>query len=500
MENIEKTKIERDGNRGFCKVGSRVVSFEVSGASDTVAIQDQQYKSLYNQYINDNSTIPLGNFTVALWGDRHNLYPQMVYDLISDNKLLPEILSKQVEFLFGRGPYLYTEEVVGEGKDAKKVRTPVVDKDIDAWLESWEEKGYDDYKDYLRNQIADYYHVKACVSKYIFNKSRRIPGFTDILPIAALQYVGSEKARFATKTHEYTKALKDSEMTHIAVGDWLSPSKSDFDIFPRFNPAKPFKDAVAISFVKEKTFTKDIYPYNDWFKGLFEWIKGANLTPRYINSFLKNALNAFVHVEIPQAWIEKEAEKIKTICANNLTGYGDIVSEYEGVKLLDSNGDHIDFVETMIDARIAHELRKITTLLSGEGKNQGKLWASTTYGDMGWKFNDFPGKFKEYMNSVIDFDKRADQVVIAGLGISSSISNVENDGVLSKSGSDVYYNFLVYQLALTLPEYHVCKDINRAIKLNFPDKKHIKLGLQMDIPARQSETTPSQRLPNTAER
>ena len=86
---------------------------------------------------------------------------------------------------------------------------------------------------------------------------------------------------------------------------------------------------------------------------------------------------------------------------------------------------------------IAHQLREITNLLSGEGANQGKLWASNKWGEDGWEFKEFPGKFKEYLESVILYDKRADQVILAGKGISASITNVENDGVISKSGSDV---------------------------------------------------------------
>jgi hypothetical protein len=80
-----------------------------------------------------------------------------------------------------------------------------------------------------------------------------------------------------------------------------------------------------------------------------------------------------------------------------------------------------------------------------------------------------PGKFKEYFESVISCDQRADQVILAGKGISSSITNVEKDGQLSKSGSDVYYNYLIYVQTLNPDEDYVCREINRAIRLNFPE-------------------------------
>ena len=152
----------------------------------------------------------------------------------------------------------------------------------------------------------------------------------------------------------------------------------------------------------------------------------------------------------------------------------------------------------MMEQLINYQLRQITKFLSGEGENQGKLWASTKWGEDGWEFKDFPGSFKEYMEAVISYDKRADQVILAGKGINASITNVENDGVLSKSGSDVYYNYLIYANALVIAEFYVTQDINRAIRYNFPYavKENIRLGFRIDIPSKQQETTPADRQEN----
>ena len=46
-------------------------------------------------------TMKVGNYT--LWGEDNNLYPQEVFSVTSENKLLPEIIKKQVKFLFGKG-------------------------------------------------------------------------------------------------------------------------------------------------------------------------------------------------------------------------------------------------------------------------------------------------------------------------------------------------------------------------------------------------------------
>jgi len=435
----------------------------------------------------------LGEFSVPLWGENHNLYPQEVSNVIKNNKLLPSVLQKRVDFLFGKGPYLYTVE----NKENKTERVPVYDKAITDWLESWEQRGYENYWTYLYNLINDFYHVKTCVSQYHFNRSRRLGNEKSIL---GLSYIGSDEARLAARGQFLNRRIKNSDCTHVLVGDWFLRVGKEFDVFPRFNPAMPLANAEAIAFNTEKTFAAWVYAYNDWFKGLFEWIKGSNLTPRYLNSYLKNALNSHVHIKIPAIWVEKEKTTITSICNQNISevNKNKIETEYKGVTLIDSTGKPFRFSEVMLQDRIKFELKKITELMSGEGKNQGKAYNSISYGkDHEWTFTEMPQKFKEYFESVISYDKRADQVVIAGIGISSSITNVENDGVLSKSGSDVYYNYLIYRQTLTKPEEFVCREINRAIQMNFPHAKEqgIKLGFNIAMPDKIKDVSEKERLP-----
>jgi len=488
------------GNRGFAinpKVG--VLTFEVMGVESREDLLSIDYKNLYNRFTNEKACLQLGDLQVPLWGDGHNLYPQEVFAVVSDNKLLPEVIQKKVKFLFGKGPRLYKEVVQGEGEKQRRVRVPVEDVAIQAWLDSWEEKGFPHHWEYLKNLINDYYHVKTCVTKYHFTRARRLaePG-----SINALSYVGCDEARLAAKGDFLRKRIKNEDCQYVVVGDWLNISGTDYEVYNRFRPNEPYRFPVAVAFNSDKTFSKWVYAYNDWFKGLYEWIKASNLSPRYINSYLKHALNAHVHVIIPGTWYMAQKQILADICQNNLMGDPDtpIQTEYRGVRLVDDIGKPYRFYETMMDDLIAAELRRITDLLSGEGKNQGKLYATTKWGEDGWKFEDFPGKFEEYIKSVIDYDKRSDQVILAGLGISSSITNVENDGVISKSGSDVYYNYLIYVVALTLDEYLITKEINRSIKQNFPHAKSqgIKLGFWIDIPSKMDETSAADRLSNTA--
>jgi len=479
-------------NSGYYAYDSGVATFEVEGVEFKEDWQNDTFLNLYNRFLNEQKTMTIGEYSVPLWGENHNLYPQEVSTVISNNKLLPSVLQKRIDFLFGKGPYLFQVE----NKENKTQRIPYYDSNIMEWLQSWENNGYDNYWTYLFNLISDFYYYKTCISQYHFNRSRRLGNEKSVI---ALSYIGSDEARLAAYGKFHNRRIKQSDCTHVIVGDWFLKKGDEFAVFPRFNPAQPLSAAEAIAFNIEKTQGAWIYAYNDWFKGLFEWIKGSNLTPRYLNSYLKNALNSHVHIKIPAVWVNQERNVLTNICNENIReiNANRITKDYNGVRLVDSIGKPFSFSETMLQDRIKFEIGKITNLMAGEGKNQGKAYASISIGQEGWVFEEMPQKFKEYFESVISYDKRSDQVIIAGIGISSSITNVENDGVLSKSGSDVYYNYIIYQHTLTKPEEFICREINRAIEMNFPyvKKLGVKLGFNIEIPAKTEDVSAKNRLP-----
>lgn len=490
--------IERQGKYGVVTVeNTPVLSFEVQG----IAESNISTSNIYEKYMNEYNGIRIKDFIIPAWGDNNNLYPQAVYSLISQNKLIPQLLEKQVEYLFGKGYYLYKEKI--DGKEI--IKEPIENIQVIDWLESWEGKGLTSVSDYLLQLIQEYYHIPAVASKYRFAKSRLIslPGAPSkyASPIIGLEAVPLDEIRLGTKDLNINRRIKDSDCNHILVGDWLNPSRQSFDVYDRFNPSAPFSSNTTIAFVKNKSFTKNIYPLNRWYEGNFDWIKGANLTPKFINSYLKNALNARIHVLIPGTWVERQRSILQTICESNMSEET-LQGSYKGVNLLNNNGEPLRYVESMIEQLINKQLQEITRLMAGEGKNQGKLWASIKY-SMGnvieeWEFKEIPSNYKDFIDALTNYDKRADQVVLAGIGINSSISNVEKDGVISKSGSDVFYNYMIYINSLSIPEYYVCKEINRAIALNFPDAK-CKLGFYHRVPDKTSEISQNQRMEETVE-
>lgn len=88
--------------------------------------------------------------------------------------------------------------------------------------------------------------------------------------------------------------------------------------------------------------------------------------------------------------------------------------------------------------------------------------------------------------------------MLSSVGLDSSISSVSKDGVISKSGSDAYYNYLIYLLQLAPEDEIVCEPFNQAIRINFPElyEQGYRIGFYREIPSRQEDVSPSNRLNN----
>jgi hypothetical protein len=450
-------------------------TFEIQGAS--ISEDKAAFSTLFT-----NDHFRLGNYIVGNFGT-DNIYPFELRDAVKANHLLPELLEKQIRFLYGQGPTLFS---VG----SENQRVAVQDTEIQNWLDSWVDAGLKDYRVYLQNIIRDYYYTEGQFTQYIFNKSRRLGTGR----VVGLEHIQIEKCRLASDKSELIHLYND-DYNYIAVGNWNFPS-TQIKFYPRFIESKPFANQNPINYTINRSFGEELYSYPAFYEGLKYWIKGSNLTPKFINSFLENSLAAKLHVVIPYTWVQQKENRLKAACENNrelAINNLPIVQTYNGVSI------GTEYRQQMILDLINNELRTISNYLSGADQ-QGKVfssWAFTTPdGKEEWEFKEIPMKYKEYISSLIEHHRRADEVILEGKGLDASISNVSKEGVISKSGSDAYYNYMIYQNGLTIPEFICCYDINRALRINFPDKKNITLGFYRSIPDRQQDITPSKRIEN----
>lgn len=486
--------IQRYGNQGLVDDGHKaLISFEILATADQLSIERDKTKfaqaSLYNE------TFMLQNYTIAAFGQYNNL-PGELKDLIKNNHLLPEILAKQVRFMYGQGPWLFKNQITNE----KLKRVPVDAAQfarVWQWLNSWKSAGLaDDVRTYLKRTAREYYYTEGVFSKWRFNKSRRIGG---ALPVRGLEHVPTTRVRLGKRgVIDITKPLEDEILDLVIYSQWDKPYKMDFEVFPRLNKANPLQHPVAINYTRDFGYGEEVYSFPSFYYGLIEWIKGSNLNPKYINSYLKNSLSAKLHVLIPDVWIQQKTETLKQICENNKSRDQQslpLITTYDGLTDIGTTFSH-GLVNKLIDKK----LEKLSSVLSGEGENQGKAFISrkfqTEHGVEEWEFKEIPVKYKEFIQSIIEVDKRAVEVILAGKGLPPSISNVTKDGVFQSSGSDAYYNYMIYLNSLHYAEEFITEDINRALWINFPEleQQNVTLGFLRHVPERQEELQPKERI------
>lgn len=451
--------------------------------------------------------VPLAVKEYQVWPNgTDNLDPNICDELISGNRLLPSLIEKQITILYGHGPRLYMEEFT---EDGKIIRHYLRNERIENWLDGWKQNGLpDSFEEYINKCIRSFYYSEGIFSKWHLSRSLRIGGMPGVVPVSGLEHISELRTRLATKGNIQNRLdVEDRDFELVMVGNWGAPSiTAEFKVYNRLDYTAPLSRNCAVSYSKNPNHGNEIYATNVFFNGIKEWVKGCNATPEFINSFLENALSARHHVIIPEAWIESKREQMQALCDENARRKAEgkpMVTIKVGRRELEAGEN---YSEDLLDRYISLELQKMTEWLSGRGKNQGKVYATRSFlngnGDVEtWKIEAIDQKYKEYIDALITYDKRADMVLLSAKGIDSSISNITSEGTISKSGADAYYNYMIYLTQQSMAEHIICRDINFALKLNFPEeyRKGIRLGFYRPNVQRHEDLTPSNRISNQEE-
>lgn len=487
---------------GYVKMGQDVLSYQIGSTdmfSNTLSADrnaDDAPVHLVPISIQQYKVYPFGV---------NNLEPNEAKDMIGHNKLLPQLIEKQVSMLYGNGPMLFIQQLDEDGLPKRKY---LQDKDISEWLDNWKENGCaDSFRDYIKKCISSFYYASGIFTKWRFTAGANM---NLSRPVAGLEHVSVLRARLATvKDISGRTDFEDSDFEKVLIGPWDNCVVNEFKAYPRMDYTNPTKYPTAISYSKNPTHGEEVYSFNSFYRGIRHWIKASNLTPRYINDYLTNAMSARMHVIIPDAWLESQKKRIEELCETNAERRKDDPNAaLLSIKFSDTEIIEIgtEYNSTFLDQYVAFELKKLTNYLSGQGNNQGKIFSSYSFTDADgnkqeWEIKEIPQKYKEYMEALITYDKRADENMLASKGMDASISNVSKDGIISNSGSNAYYNYMIYLASLTIPEEIVCQDANLALKLNFPEKysQGIRIGFYRPTIAKQQDITPSQRMGNQEE-
>jgi len=436
--------------------------------------------------------LTINGYQVAARGSNNALVEETERD-IEANRLLPRLYNKQMTILYGNGPMLYRTSI----QNNKVVKQWVENKEVSSYFDRWMLNGMEQsINDFCKTNAKNYYYFRD-----FFSKARMSYGSSiGKMPIAGLEAMENKDCRLCTSRMDVaTTLMQYRDLRQIAVGPWQFGG-INFQIYPRFDIRELSNyNFAAISHHREKS-VGDFYGNNETHQGTRSYIRGANQNADYINSFLKNSLAAKLHIIIPDSWMEQKRKQITNLCNENKKRAA-LIPPLAAVKYNDIEIG-TDFRESSLIQYVNQELRKLSAYLSGT-ENQGKAWATYSHREGQnkeedrWKIENIDMKYKEYIEALITYDKRADEVITTSVGLDASVSGIAKDGIISKSGSDLYYNYLIYLLSLTHDDEKVCEPLNQVcLQGNFPQlyAEGYRVGFYREVPSRQEDVSPANRL------
>lgn len=496
------------GNVGWISHGEDVYTYRIGAATSP---QDPMLNITpnYNEPVGP-VIIRLSDHSILAKGQLNNL-PDDIEKTLKENRLIPKLIEKQITMLFGKGPKVYIESF---DKDNKLIRKWQKNQVIENWLESWEESGLKSHEDTAMRIIRRFYTFEDLMVKHRMRTSRLLnPEDRSRLglnvPIVGFELLENKRCRLASNNDlvAFQDDIQEEDFKFVFVGNWTTGMRRKFKKYRLVDASNILKSSVGISHHKNDA-VGEIYGINKFYQGVREWIIGANLTPRNINSFIRNSLAAKIHISVPNEWCETKRKMIEDYCDLNANRVADAEegTTPELIKLKLNDGTYLElgtkFHEGLFQRYFKSEIERCIMFLSGPD-NQGKAYTSIKFkdekgGDIKWEFETLDLKYKEYIESLIKFDERADNVLLSSIGVDGSLTGITKEGVISKSGADVLYNYVIYLHNLTIPEKICMQPFNLALRINFPElyAQGYRIGLYNDIPNRQEDQSKDQRLVN----
>lgn len=483
-------RIELYGNAGNYIADGNVLSFQIGEGQQLFNTAGMLIPQENRSYLHEHQWLSVNGYQVCMRGVNNNLCDEVTTE-IKQNRLLPRLYSKEIKMLYGNGPCAYMQTVEGGKMKREYTALPAWDE----WLNSWQERGMESTaQEFAKTNIKNFYYFGDFFCKFRFARGKRL----GMMPVAGIEPLENKHCRLATTRQDIAyEQINYSDFRHIAVGRW-SYGLGNYKIYPKFALSEVDNYLyAAVSHHREKS-VDEFYGVNETHQGARPYILGSNSTATYINSFLRNSLAAKIHIVIPNAWVVSKRSQLTKLCEENK------LRKSKDKDLVKYNGIEIgtEYRESLLVEYMRLELRKIGDYLSG-AENQGKAYSSISFMDASgheqqWKIETIDLKYKEYIDSLIAYDKRTEEALLSSVGLDASISAVSKDGVISKSGSDSYYNYLIYIMSLT-PEDEICSEpFNIALKLNFPNlyKQGYRIGFYREVPQRQEDISPKDRLNN----
>ena len=407
----------------------------------------------------DMDPVTVAGVRVVPWGADNNL-PKNIRRILEKNNLAPGILDRKLGLIYGQGPMLYTLDV----QENERVQNWIQDEEIQDWLDSW------DYRGFIRHMLMEYNHLKGCFVKYHSGKAVRLGKPW----IHSLECVPSADCRLVWPKNDFRNV---DDIEDIMVGDFDAYTNPSYKLYPVFDKWHPARHEVAMKYHSMRSFGRNFYSISSFY-GSVPWMADANALPEIIAYLNNNMIAAAYIVHVPQGyWQEKR---------NVIVDKHPDFTEAQITCMLD------DVKETLA--------KQIAEVMAGKN-NAGKFFMCVDFIDLdgheqSWKIEPIEMNIDKYIDALAKISRIADSSTTSGLGLNPALANIIIDGK-GDSGSQMLYALkLFYGADTQIPEDIALEAINDAIRINFPQKKGVFIGLYRKVINKEDNVTAGERSTN----
>lgn len=404
----------------------------------------------------DSDPVSVGGVRVVPWGPDNNL-PVAIRDILERNNLGPGILDRKTGLLYGQGPMLYRIKV----ENNERIQEWVEDNEIQEWLDSW------DYKKFIRDAFVEYTHMKGLFVKYRTGRAIRL-GKSWISKLECLHNMNC-----LLVWPGEGKSLDD--VKKILTGDIIN--NRNLKVYPVFDKWEPTRWETAVRYHSMRSFGRNMYSISSFF-GSVPWLENANNLPEIISYLNENMIAAAYIVHEPAAYWEEKRDILRSIH-----------EEWDDKR-----------IEKEIEVLRDSVTKTIANVMAGK-RNAGKFFTCVDFIDADgnkqeWRIEPIEMNVDKYIKAQAEISRIADSSTTSGFGLNPALSNIIIDGK-GDSGSQMLYALKIFYGADTqIPEEIALEAINDCIRINFPDKKGIFLGMYRKIINKEDSVSAGNRTAN----
>lgn len=353
----------------------------------------------------------LGDMQIAPWG-ADNLQPQKMLELVQGNHLKPQLIYTARDFLLGARLGVYERKLDTVDGRKKIILEPVIDPEIDDWLELIESDKLLRASAYNLEVSGNYF------TAFSLDKSKKI---------------GRDGMRnFDCTIARALVTPKHRPDRYALHPDWRNAKADDVRVLPAYDAANPVRFGDFIYHGRDFTAGQKYYDSTPWW-GTRKWTELANKIPVFHMNGLENGYNIKYHIEIPEDYFDQfptDEEKED--------------AEKELVESMNSMLAGVENVDKAFVSKFGFD--------------------STGKARQGWKITPIENKMSDTAYESVN--QQANVAQVSGHGIDPSLASIDTGSKFGGSGSEKRISYQLH-IALRTPnkrkilleQFNVAKNI-----------------------------------------